>query len=153
MKYIPNALLRIAILYGIGLLLASCTPFSAREVDMERRSEQDSQNYYRFSAGGGTSLSFESQNFLSSNLLMDDFHQDGEKLIRRLDIRQEIEPSRMLLSVLSDVCFQLALQASDRDVELRYNLAAVYYAYQLLFNEKFKDSPLGNYDPSVFQTA
>ncbi len=136
-----------------GLLMQSCTPFRAREVDLEKRSEQESQNYYRFSAGGGDRLSFESRNYLSSNLLMADFRNDGEKLIRRLAIRHEIEPSRMLLSVLSDVCFQLAQQASDRDAALRYDLAAVYYASQLLFDERFRNSGLGNYDPSIFQTA
>ncbi|MBO4492603.1 MAG: hypothetical protein J5944_14740 [Lentisphaeria bacterium] len=60
-----------AVLLGSGFLLSSCTtPFQARVVDLEKRSEQGSQSYYRFSAGGGENLSFESRNFLSSNLLM-----------------------------------------------------------------------------------
>jgi len=59
----------------------------------------------------------------------------------------------MLLSVLSDVCFQLAQQTLDKDAALRYDLAAIYYASQLLFNEKYRDSDLGNYDPFMFQTA
>ncbi len=152
-KQVLKRLFSIPFLCGAGLLLASCTVFQAREVALEKRSEQESQNYYRFSAGGGDRLSFESRNYLSSNLLMEDFRNDGEKLIRRLAIRHEIEPSRMLLSVLSDVCFQLAQQASDRDAALRYDLAAVYYASQLLFDERFRNSSLGSYDPSVFQTA
>ena len=146
----------LAMAAGLPLLagfLCSCTSFRAREVELEKRSESDSESYYRFTAGGGDRLSFESRNFLSSNLLMSDFLDDGEKLVRRLDIRQEIEPSRMLLSVLSDVCFQLAHRAKDKDAALRYDLAAVYYASELLFNEKFRDPNLGNYDPSVFQTA
>ena len=68
------------ILCGTVLLLESCTPFRAREVDLDKRSEQESKNYYQFTAGGGDSLSFESRNFLSSNLLMRDFRNDGEKL-------------------------------------------------------------------------
>ena len=148
-----NQMACILYLCGTGLLLASCTPFQAREVDLEKRSEQDSQNYYRFSAGGGDNLSFESRNFLSSNLLMSDFRNDGEKLVRRLAIRQEMEPSKMLLSVLSDVCFQLAQNASNKDEALRFDLAAVYYASELLFDEKYRDQNLGNYDPSMFQTA
>ena len=119
---------RTAVVSGIALLLASCTSFQAREVALERRSEEESKDYYRFSVGGGGQLSFESRNFLSSNLLMPDFFNDGEKLVRRLAIRQELEPSRKLLSVLSDVCFQLSLRASDKDEALRYDLAAVYYA-------------------------
>ena len=143
-----------AVIAGAGLLLASCTPFRAREVDLEKRSEQESQSYYRFSAGGGERLSFESRNFLSSNLLMRDFNNDGEKLIRRLSIRHEIEPSRMLLSVLSDVCFQLAQRSTDKDEALRFDLSAVYYASELLFNEKYQGKNLGGqYDPSLYQTA
>ena len=142
-----------AILVGVGLLLESCTPFRAREVDLDKRSEQESKNYYPFTAGGGDSLSFESRNFLSSNLLMRDFRNDGEKLVRRLAIRQELEPSRMLLSVLSDVCFQLAHNAADNDEALRYDLAAVYYASELLFTKKYQDQNLGSFDPSQFQTA
>lgn len=153
MKYALNHLFRVLLLCGTGLLMESCTTFRAREVELAKRSEQESQNYYLFSAGGADKLSFESRNFLSSNLLMSDFQQDGERLIRRLAIRQEIEPSRMLLSVLSDVCFQLAQQSSDKDAALRYDLAAVYYASQLLFNEKYRNLSLGIYDPSIFQTA
>ncbi|MBQ9335886.1 MAG: hypothetical protein IJS14_01140 [Lentisphaeria bacterium] len=145
--------LRVLLLCGTGLLLESCTAFSAREVALNKRTEQESKSYYRFSAGGGERLSFESRNFLSSNLLMNDFREDGEKLVRRLDIRQTVEPSRMLLSVLSDVCFQLAQQATDKETALRYDLAAVYYASQLLFDEKYRDPNLGSYDPSMFQTA
>ena len=78
------------LLCGAGLLLASCTAFRAREIDLDKRSRQESNSYYRFSAGGGDQLSFQSQNFLSSNLLMNDFHNDGEKLVRRLAIRQEL---------------------------------------------------------------
>ena len=146
-------LVRVLLLSGAGLLLESCTPFQAREVDLGKRSEQESQNYYRFTAGGGERLSFESRNFLSSNLLMSDFRYDGEKLVRRLSIRQEIEPSRMLLSVLSDVCFQLAQRSFDRDEALKFDLAAIYYASELLFNEKYRNVNLGNYDPSMYQTA
>ena len=153
MKHDLKHLFRGLVLCGTGLLLESCTPFQAREVALEKRSEQESQNYYRFSAGGADKLSFESRNYLSSNLLMSDFHEDGERLIRRLAIRQEIEPSRMLLSVLSDVCFQLAQQSPDKETALKYDLAAVYYASQLLFSEKYRNSELGNYDPSMFQTA
>ena len=140
-------------LLGAGLLLESCTAFRAREVDLERRSEHEAQSYYRFTAGGGENLSFESQNFLSSNLLMPDFRNDGEKLIRRLSIRHEIEPSRMLLLVLSDVCFQLAQRASDKDEALKFDLSAVYFASELLFNEKYRNENIGNYDPSMYQTA
>jgi len=136
-----------------GILLQSCTPFQAREIEVDKRSEQEAQNYYRFSAGGADKLSFESRNFLSSNLLMPDFYRDGEKLIRRLAIRQELEPSRTLLTVLSDVCFQLAQRASDSDEALRFDLAAVYYASELLFDEKYRDQNLGSFDPSLFQTA
>ena len=143
-----------AFLVGVGLLLESCTPFRAREIDLDKRSEQESKNYYRFTAGGGDSLSFESRNFLSSNLLMRDFRNDGEKLVRRLAIRQELEPSRMLLSVLCDVCFQLAQNASDSDEALRFDLAAVYYASELLmFDQKNQDQHLASFDPSMFQTA
>ena len=127
------------VLCGTGLLLTACNTFRAREIDLEKRSRRESKSYYRFTAGGGENLSFQSQNFLSSNLLMSDFHSDGEKLVRRLAIRQELEPSRMLLSVLSDVCFQLAQNASDNDEALRYDLAAVYYASELLFDEKYRD--------------
>ena len=142
-----------AVLPCLALLLASCTTFRAREVDLERRSEEEALSYYRFSAGGGDRLSFASRNFLSSNLLMSEFFDDGEKLVRRLAVRQELEPSRMLLSVLSDVCFQLAQRTSDRDAALRYDLAAVYYASELMFNDKFRDPNLGNFDPSMYQTA
>jgi len=38
-----------AILAGIGLLLESCTPFRAREVDLDKRSEQESQVLARLS--------------------------------------------------------------------------------------------------------
>ena len=153
MKHVLKHLTGAAILFGVGLLLESCTPFQAREVDLGKRSEQESQSYYRFTAGGGERLSFESRNFLSSNLLMYDFRNDGERLIRRLSIRQEIEPSRMLLSVLSDVCFQLAQRSSDKDEALKFDLSAVYYASELLFNEKYRNMNLGNYDPSMYQTA
>ena len=92
MKHVLKHLAGAAVLLGISLLLESCNaPFRAREVDLEKRSEQESQDYYRFTAGGGERLSFESQNFLSSNLLMSDFRNDGEKLVRRLSIRQEID--------------------------------------------------------------
>ena len=154
MKHALKHLAGVVILQGISLLLASCSsPFQAREVDLEKRSEQDAQSYYRFTAGGGERLSFESRNFLSSNLLMSDFRHDGEKLVRRLSIRHEIEPSRMLLSVLSDVCFQLAQRSFDKDEALKFDLAAIYYASELLFNEKYRNVNLGNYDPSMYQTA
>ena len=153
MKLHPKLWVRAAVVLGIALFLASCTSFQAREVALSRRSEEESKDYYRFSVGGGGQLSFESRNFLSSNLLMPDFFNDGEKLVRRLAIRQEMEPSRKLLAVLSDVCFQLSLRASDRDEALRYDLATVYYASELLFNEKFRDPNLGNFDPSTFQAA
>ena len=153
-KYGLTYLFRMLLPVGTGMLLASCNaPFQAREVDLEKRSGQEAQSYYRFTAGGGENLSFESRNFLSSNLLMHDFYSDGETLIRRLSIRYEIEPSRMLLSVLSDVCFQLAQRSSDKDAALRFDLSAVYYASELLFNEKYRDVNLGNLDPSMFQTA
>ena len=141
------------LLCGAGLLLTSCTVFRAKEIDLEKRTLQESKNYYRFTAGGGSQLSFQSQNFLSSNLLMSDFHSDGEKLVRRLAIRQEQEPSGMLLSVLSDVCFQLAQRTSDNDKALRFDLAAVYYASELLFDAKYRDGNLASFDPSMFQTA
>ncbi|MBR4664723.1 MAG: hypothetical protein IKO93_12690 [Lentisphaeria bacterium] len=141
------------VLCGTGLLLTACNTFRAREIDLEKRSRRESKSYYRFTAGGGENLSFQSQNFLSSNLLMSDFRDDGEKLVRRLAIRQELEPSRTLLSMLSDVCFQLAQNASDKDEALRYDLAAVYYASELLFDEKYRDRNLGNFDPSIYQTA
>ena len=141
------------VLCGTGLLLTACNTFRAREIDLDKRSQRESKSYYRFTAGGGENLSFQSQNFLSSSLLMSDFHNDGEKLVRRLAIRQEMEPSRMLLSVLSDVCFQLAQNASDKDEALRFDLAAVYYASELLFDEKYRDRNLGNFDPSIYQTA
>ena len=142
------------VLCGTGLLLTACNTFRAREIDLDKRSEQESKNYYRFTAGGGDSLSFESRNFLSSNLLMRDFRNDGEKLVRRLAIRQELEPSRMLLSVLCDVCFQLAQNASDSDEVLRFDLAAVYYASELLlFDQTHRDQNMANFDPSMFQTA
>ena len=153
MKHKFNSLIRISFLFGVGLLLESCTPFRAREIDLDKRSQRESNSYYRFTAGGGDKLSFQSQNFLSSNLLMNDFDSDGEKLVRRLAIRQELEPSGMLLSVLSDVCFQLAQNTSDKDEALRFDLAAVYYASELLFDEKYRDRNLGNFDPSMFQTA
>ena len=154
MKHALKHLAGVVILQGISLLLASCSsPFQAREVDLEKRSEQDAQSYYRFTAGGGERLSFESRNFLSSNLLMSDFRHDGEKLVRRLSIRHEIEPSRILLSVLSDVCFQLAQRSFDKDEALKFDLAAIYYASELLFNEKYRNVNLGNYDPSMYQTA
>jgi len=71
MKHAWKRTAAAVLLAGAGLLLSSCTtPFQARVVDLEKRSEQGSQSYYRFSAGGGENLSFESRNFLSSNLLM-----------------------------------------------------------------------------------
>ena len=142
-----------AVAASIGLLLTSCATFQAREVEVAKSTEQEAKNYYLFTAGGGDKLSFESRNYLSSNLLMEDFFSDGEKLVRRLSIRYELEPSRMLLSVLSDVCFQLAQRTTDRDEALKYDLAAVYYASELLFDEKFRDRNLGSFDPSMFQTA
>ena len=136
MKNKLNCVLRILILCGIGSLLASCTPFSAKMVSLQKRSEQASQDYYRFSAGGADELSFESRNYLSSNLLLSDFQFDGEQLVRRLAVRYEREPSRLLLSVLSDICFQRAQKTFSRDTALKYDLAAVSYAYELLFSEK-----------------
>lgn len=62
---------------GLGLLLTSCVPFQAREVEVVSSSVQESKNYYLFTAGGGEKLSFESRNYLSSNLLMDDFFSDS----------------------------------------------------------------------------
>ena len=68
MKQIFKRLISIPLLCGAGLLLESCTVFQARDVALEKRSGQEAQNYYRFSAGGGERLSFESRNYLSSNL-------------------------------------------------------------------------------------
>ena len=141
------------ILCAAGLLLTGCNTFRAKEIDLEKRSQRESKSYYQFTAGGGDSLSFQSQNFLSSSLLMSDFRNNGEKLVRSLSIRQEMEPSRTLLSVLSDVCFQLAQNTFDKDAALRFDLAAVYYASELLFEEKYRDRNLVSFDPSMFQTA
>ncbi len=134
-------------------LLCSCGIFNAKEIKVGRSSEKEALDYYNISIGRVDELSFETRNFLSSNLLLDDYHFRPEQLVRDLSEMYHKEPSRLTLCVLTDVCFNLSLQADDADEAAKYDLAAVLYSYQLLFNRDFTTQNLGKYDPLTYQAV
>ena len=86
-------------------LLCSCGIFNAKEIRVSRNSAKESLDYYNISIGRVDELSFESRNFLSSNLLMDDYQFRPVQLVRNLSGMYRKEPSRLTLCVLTDVCF------------------------------------------------
>lgn len=134
-------------------LLCSCGIFNAKEIRVSRNSAKESLDYYNISIGRVDELSFESRNFLSSNLLMDDYQFRPVQLVRNLSGMYRKEPSRLTLCVLTDVCFNLALRTDDPDEAVKYDLAAVLYSYQLLFGRNFITQNLDRYDPLTYQAV
>ena len=86
----------LALLCFTGLL-CSCGIFNAKEIRVSRNSAKESLDYYNISIGRVDELSFESRNFLSSNLLMDDYQFRPVQLVRNLSGMYRKEPSRLTL--------------------------------------------------------
>ena len=130
-------------------LLTSCGFFRAKEIGVDKRTSVETRDYYNLASGKADELSFETRNFLSSNLMRSDYRDRPNILVRKLAGMYEKEPSRLMLSILSNVCSCLAVKTDDEEQAVKYDLAAAYYSYQLLFDPKITAAAPGKFDPSV----
>ena len=133
-------------------MLSGC--FYAREIGISEASETEAREYYGISGSTSEGLSFESRNYLQSNLLMQLYRTNPEELIRLLSEDFRKTGSREILGAKADVCYNCAVETDDPDSANRYYLAAAYAYYCLLFDTTFrKAEDSGRFDPLVIRAT
>lgn len=145
-------LFHFLLLILLTAMLSGC--FYAREIGISEASETETREYYGISGSTSEGLSFESRNYLQSNLLMPLYRTNPEELIRLLSEDFGKTGSREILGAKADVCYNCAVETDDPDSANRYYLAAAYAYYCLLFDTTFrKAEDSGRFDPLVIRAT
>lgn len=143
---------RFLLLIPLAIMLSGC--FYAREIGISEASESEAREYYGISGSTSEGLSFESRNYLQSNLLMPLCRTSPDELIRLLSEEFQKTGNREILGTKADVCYNCAVETDDPDSANRYYLAAAYAYYTLLFDRNFrKAEESGRFDPLVIRAA
>lgn len=143
---------RFLLLIPLAAMLSGC--FYAREIGISEASESEAREYYGISGSTSEGLSFESRNYLQSNLLMPLCRTSPDELIRLLSEEFQKTGNREILGTKADVCYNCAVETDDPDSANRYYLAAAYAYYTLLFDRNFrKAEESGRFDPLVIRAA
>lgn len=138
------------------LLLAAVLPFFAAscslytpDPSLSRASASEIRDYYDRAVFKTGDFSFQTGNFLRSNLFDEDLRSDPRKLILHLDevYRRTGDPG--LLTILADICCNVGQQCSDEEQAIPFFLSCAYYVYSGLFGNK-PDALNGNRLPSKF---
>lgn len=143
---------RFLSLIPLAVLLTGC--FYARDIGISKASEAEAREYYGISGSTSEGLSFESRNYLQSNLLMHLYRENPDELIRLLSEEFQKTKDREILSTKADVCYNCAVEKKDPDFANRYYLAAAYAYYMLLFDKTIQklENP-GRFDPLVMRST
>ena len=143
---------RFLLLIPLAAMLSGC--FYAREIGISEASESEAREYYGISGSTSEGLSFDSRNYLQSNLLMPLCRTSPDELIRLLSEEFQKTGNREILGTKADVCYNCAVETDDPDSANRYYLAAAYAYYTLLFDRNFrKAEESGRFDPLVIRAA
>ncbi len=144
--------LRFLLLISLAAMLSGC--FSAREIGISEASEAEAREYYGISGSTSEGLSFESRNYLQSNLLIQLYRTNPEELIRLLSEEFRKTGNREILGTKADVCYNYAVESTDPDSANRCYLAAAYAYYRLLFDQSGQGMACsGRFDPLVIRAT
>ena len=81
---------RFLLLIPLAAMLSGC--FYAREIGISEASESEAREYYGISGSTSEGLSFESRNYLQSNLLMPLCRTSPDALVRVPENRKQGDP-------------------------------------------------------------
>ena len=145
-------LFRFLLLIPLAVMLSGC--FYAREIGISEASEAEAREYYGISGSTSEGLSFESRNYLQSNLLMPLCRTNPDELIRLLSEEFKKTGDREILGTKADVCYNCAVETGDPDSANRYYLSAAYAYHTLLFDRTFRrPEASGRFDPLVIRAT
>lgn len=140
-------LLRRGLLTGLSgiLLLSGC--IYADSVTVRENSLEKSRAYYDVVRSESEDLSFDTVNFLRTNLLMEEYESAPDKLLLMLSekFRRTSDPG--LLNVKTDICYHLALSSPRSSSDVRYYVSALIGYYTLLFGPGKTQDSASRFDP------
>ena len=108
-------LFRFLLLIPLAVMLSGC--FYAREIGISEASEAEAREYYGISGSTSEGLSFESRNYLQSNLLMPLCRTNPDELIRLLSEEFKKTGDRDYNSFAQEKPFRYSLINQGFDVE------------------------------------
>jgi len=116
------------------ICFASCSLYTP-DPTLVRASSDDREDYYDRAVFQTGDFSFETENFLRSNLYDSILKNDPDKLVMWLDYQYHSTGDRKLLTYLADICCNVGLDMHNDEKALPYFLSAAYYSYLYLFTE------------------
>ncbi len=131
-----------------ALLLTSCSMFSNKEVSATPVSQTEAQTYFRASFLGKKGISFETENFLESNLLMDRVWSEPVVVLQTIQDYYDVTHDIRYLLIAADLCNGIGKYSSDPEKSIRFQLAGVFYCRSMISARK---TPLGPLDPATIQ--
>ena len=138
------------------LLFAALLPFFAAscslytpDPSLSRASTSEIRGYYDRAVFKTGDFSFQTGNFLRSNLYDEQLKKNPGKLILTLDEAYRKTGDPGLLTILADICCNVGQSSSDEAESIPFFLSCAYYVYSGLFGD-VRDELNGKQLPSKF---